>query len=438
MRGKMETVHKARGILRAAQSSEFLRHNAIFFAGSMAIGALNYLYYPILGRMLAPAAFGEVQTIVTLFLQLAVFLGVIGNLTVNIVANHPGEKAAQRTMMELERLALIVSVICLAVTAIIAPQLRNFFQFKDTLPFIVLAVAMVISVPATFRSAYLRGSKAFGAASVAGLISAAAKLLLSVLFVKLGWGVSGAIFGLVIAQALSYLYAAMQAQRSGYKTPSGASWFTLPNIKLIQPELKYAGLVLVCSLTTTMLYSVDVIAVKHYFDAHTAGLYAGLATVARIMFFLTGSIAQVLLPSVKLKQPSSANRAVLAKSAVLTSMVGGGVLLMFWIMPSRVVNLLMGEGYEPYAHLLPRLSLVIFTVSLLNLVMLYFMALRRYAIGFLGILGITVTCGLVGMYHDSPQAIIDSMLYGVTGLGVSIMVWLLLTRRPAKTEGGGT
>ena len=80
-----------RTIVRPLSTSAFLRHNAIFFVGAVAVGALNYLYYPILGRMLNIESFGEVQTLVSLFVQLQIFLTVMSQVTVNVVANYEDE-----------------------------------------------------------------------------------------------------------------------------------------------------------------------------------------------------------------------------------------------------------------------------------------------------------------------------------------------------------
>lgn len=416
--------------------SEFLRHNAIFFVGSVAIGFLNYLYYPVLGRLLSPAPFGEVQTLVSLFLQLAIFLGVLGNLTVNIVANYGDQPQGRRAMLELEKLALLISLLGLAVTVLIAPFLQRFFNFESSIPFIILAVAIVVSVPSTFRSAYLRGKKYFGLTSLAGLVAAAAKLLFSAVLIFVGLGTVGAMVGLVLAQLASFAYAALKARQVGFDQSLLRGLLRAPDIKFIVPELKYAGLVLVCSLTVTVLYSIDIIAVKHYFDAHDAGLYAAIATVARIIFFLTTSIAQVLLPSVKMSNHPKQNLAVLGKSLYLTIFVGGVALAVFFVAPRLVTGLLMGQEYTQYSYLLPRLSLVIFIVSILNLLMLYFMALRHYAIGFVAIIGLAVTCGLVVMHHDSLQAIVDSMLVGTTILAVLLALWILVNEKKVKVGTG--
>lgn len=417
-------------ILKRLRGSDFVRHNTIVFVGSIAISAINYLYYPALGRLLQPAAFGEVQTIISLFLQVAIFLNVLALLTVNIVANYDSQQTeqakrrkAQATIFELERVALIVGTGGLLLTAVLSGLLQDFFRFESALPFILLALALVVSIPGAFRMAYLRGKLLFGANSWAGLIGSAAKLAFSVLFVLAGWGVTGAIAGLVLAQLAAFLYSGRKAKQAGFGPSLRGSFWQLPDLKLIVPELKYAGLVLATSLSITALYSIDIIAVKHYFDAQTAGLYAGIATVARIIFFATGSIPQVLLPMVKLNNPPRQNQRTLLYSALLLLGIGGVVLALFWLLPELVIRLLMGANYTEYASLLPHLGLVLFVVSVLNLIMQYFLALRRYAVGIIAIIGLVVTCGLVVASHSSPQAIVDSMLYGsLISLGL-LIVW---------------
>src|SRR5262249_32510346 len=78
-----------RRLARRALASPFLRHNAVYFAGSLLVAFLNYLYYPVLGRLLQPADFGEVQAVISLFLQAGVFLQVLGTVTVGVFKKYP-------------------------------------------------------------------------------------------------------------------------------------------------------------------------------------------------------------------------------------------------------------------------------------------------------------------------------------------------------------
>jgi O-antigen/teichoic acid export membrane protein len=410
-------------LMAAIRSSHFLRHNAIFFVGALVMGFLNYLYYPVLGRMLPPSSFGEVQTLFSLFAQINIFLSVLGLLTVNIVANYKDDRTRDRIILELEKLAVLISGVLLVVTGVAAPLLQHFFHFDSSLPFIALALAVAVTVPLTFRNAFLRGKRYFGLVSLAGILAAGGDLVLSILFVLFGWSTTGAIIGLVAAQFLAFLYAAWNAKRYGF-SEAFKNVFKKPDIRFVLPELKYAMLVLVGSLTITGLYSIDAVAIKHFFDAHTAGLYAGISTIARIIFFLTASIAQVLMPSIKISQSTKENQQTLLKSFTLLAIIGGGTLVMFTILPDFIIRTLMGATYLPYVDLLPRLSLALFIISLLNLFIMYHMALRRYMIMPITIAGVVVTCVLLGLSHGTLQAVINSLLYGSTATLLFMGVWL--------------
>jgi O-antigen/teichoic acid export membrane protein len=394
------------------RSSTFLRHNLIFFIGSVTVGVLNYLYYPIMGRMLTPAAFGEVQALISLFLQITIFLMVLGLVTINIVANYPSREQRDAVVLEFEHLALVASIVLLVLTALFQQQLKHFLQFDATWPFILLMLALVASVPFTFRGAFLRGRQKFGLASLINIIGAGGKILWSVLFVALGAGTSGAIGGLVAAQVVACIFAAGWAKRHGLRKPDGQRLLRLPNMQLLKPELAYGLLVLAGSLVVTMQYSIDIVIVKHYFDPHTAGLYAGMASVARIIFFLTASVALVLMPMVKLTAEPGANRRLLIKSLMLLAAAGGPVLVLFVLAPTQVVTALMGKEYADVAPLLPQLSVAIFTVSVLNLVVSYHLALRRYAVAPIIIIGAVVTYVLLLTRHNTLRAIVTDLLMG--------------------------
>jgi O-antigen/teichoic acid export membrane protein len=424
------------GLLRRAKTSEFLRHNAIYFVGSLTIGALNYLYYPVVGRLLQPSAFGEVQTLVSLFLQIGIFMTVLGLLTINIIANNQDEGRRNRIIAELEKLSFLIGLAFLLVIILARAWLQQYFQFQSAWPFIVLALAIVVTIPYAFRSGYLVGKKLFGLNAWAGISGAGSKLALSFMLVAVGLGTTGALAGILGAQVLLFGVTAYFALRHGFHESFQLS-IRMPDMQLIRPELRYALLVFGGSLAITVMYSIDIVVVKHYFDAHTAGLYAGVATAARILFFLTASVAQVLMPSITLKQQPAKNRQILRKSFCLVTLIGGATLAIFYIAPEFIVNLLMGNAYSAYASLLPRLSVAIFVISLLNLLMAYGLALRRYALGLVAILGVALTYGLMLVHHQSLEAVVNSLLYGSLAISVAFALWLVRTEtKSSLTERG--
>ena len=396
----------------------------IYLVGSIAVGVLNYLYYPVLGRLLSPTAFGEVQTLVTLFLQISIFLSVLGLVTVNIVANYKDENMRNALVLEFEKLGFAVSVALLFVTVIFQSVLKHFLHFSSSLPFIILMVSIVTTVPFTFRGAFIRGKQKFGVSAISNLVVAGAKLLFSVLLVIIGLGTAGAIGGLVLAQIVACGYVAWWALRLGLKRDPSLKHRALPDMKILLPELRYGALVLVGSLVITLQYSIDILVVKHYFDARTAGLYAGVASVARIIFFLTGSIALVLMPSVRMDHPEEHNRKLLYKSLLLFAILTVPTLLFFIGFPKFVVGILMGSSYESMAHLLPELGLAICVVAALNLFVSYYLALRRYGIAVVVVAGGLTTLGLMVRHHQSPGAVVQSLLVGSLAMVGLLVLWV--------------
>jgi len=412
-------------IVRQLRSSSLVRHNLIFFIGSLATGALNYLYYPVLGRFMPPSAFGEVQVLVSLFLQLTIFLTVLSMITVNIVANYRDEDTRNKVIYEIEKLTFIIGVVLLLIVALISPALKTFFQFDSALPFTALALAFVAGIPLTSRTAYLRGKQAFAKTAVANCIAAGGKIFGSLALVVVGFGTLGAIFGIVGAQLFAAAWAAHTARRLGLTKTVGA-WKKLPRLRVIRPELKYAGLVLVTSLVITLHYSIDIIAIKHYFDAHTAGVYAGIATVGRILFFLTASITQVMLPAVRLAHPPAQNRRVLVHSLALLLLVSVPVMLLFFLLPHETVEMLMGKNYNTMASLLPDLSLAMVIIAGLNLFINYYVALRRYDMLVFAIIDAVVVSMWVLVHHQTPAAVVESLLASSATMTGLLGVWAIL------------
>lgn len=418
--------------LQKLRENQFLRHNAVFFFGSVAVGGLNYLYYPVLGRLLEPATFGEVQTIISLFLQLTIFLTVLSLVIVNIVINTRDAGQRDRLVAEFEKLSLFVAGIALLASLVLGPQLQRFFQFESAWPFALLALSIVVSVPFMLRGAVLRGQRRFGTVSIGNLIGAGAKIIFSAAFVALGLGTAGAIGGLVVAQLIACGFIAWQAYKLGFGK-SNERRFRLPDLRLLLPELRYGAIVFIASLAIILQYSIDIIVIKHYFDAHTAGLYAGVAAVARIIFFLTASFAQVLISSVSMDAVhAKQNHALLVRSLILLAALGLPALLVMIIVPGAVMGILMGNQYRELASLLPNLGIAIFIVSVINLLASYFLALRRFGVAAAALLGLISTYVLILWRHQTPQEVVDNLLIGSLAMLGFLAVWVLAY----KAKGG--
>ena len=409
-----------KGKLKSIRNDKFLKNNFIFFCGSLVVAVFNYLYHPVLGRMMSVEEFGEVQTLISLFTQLAIIVGIFGMIVINIVSNQKEKEDSKETILMLYKFALIITITLGGLIIICSPFLKSFFHFNSFYPFISLAVILMLGFLITFRTAVLQGTHNFKALSVGQIISSSGRLIFAVVLVYVGFSSFGAISAIIIAQAITLLYIAPKVK----KIFNFGGWNIKIDWRKIKRELKFGSLILSVSLCVTFLYTADVMIVKHYFPAETAGLYSGVAIIARIIFFVTGSIVGVLLPSVKLKDENGNNSKILSKSLLLFLGIGGTTLIFFSLFPEFVINMLIGDRYLVYAHLLPRLSLLLFLTSVINLLFYYLLALRIYSIAPVAILGIFATILASFFRHDTLVHVINNFLFGaIIILGLLIMLF---------------
>ncbi len=413
--------------INEARGSAFFRQNAIFFIGSMAVAFLNYLYYPILGRLLSNVSFGELQVIVSSFMQLTIILNVLSLVSINIYVNERNKKVALATVAELEKISFWIGLVLLAGIAVAAEPLKQALQFESALPFIAIVVAFILTVPLTFRNAYLKAQKDFNAASLVGLLGSTAKLLVSVALVYIALKTLGAVLGIVLSQLVALTYANYRAHKSGYHKNDTAFIKRKPNLKILKPQIPYAMFVLVVSLLTTLQITVDVTLVKYYFTPEEAGSYAAIATVARIIFFLAGSIIAVMLSSIGSSKTSKENTSMLIRSFGLVTLISGSATLVFCFMPTFVIHLLLGTRYDDLSYLLPMLSIAIFTGSLVSLFSTYFIALRKYYSMIFIASGSILTFLIIVMTTKTIGHIVLGLLIGsvTTLLGLVVYAWLV-------------
>lgn len=397
---------QGKSFLSAIHKDSFLRNNAILFIGSLVTAVLNYAYHPILSRLMEVEAFGEVQAVLSIIAQIGVITGVFALVATNLVANKDSDASRLKTNEQLQSLAMVVSLLIAVGIVLAAPLLQSTLHFVSIWPFVALAAAVLTTAPIAFYTAWFRGIHDFISVALLGNLQAAGKLLFAVLFVFFGWGAFGAVFAFFCTGVVVIAYGAWKAR--------GKVRLALREFPRITPALKnefrYGVLVLFGTGFVTLLSTSDVVIVKALFSPEEAGLYSGIATIARIIFFLTGSISMVLLPSVKLSAGHATNTRLLLKSLLFLLLLGGSALGFFTLFPEFTVRLLIGERYATLSPLLPHLGLLLFLVSAVNLLVMYMLALRRFFLIPLALAGMILLAVLIFLFHASLTQVINDFL----------------------------
>ncbi len=404
-----------------SKNDVFLKNNLLFFAGSMLVAFFNYLFYPVLSRFINLADFGEVQVLISLSAQLAIFLGGLSLVTVTMVANWEDKEECSIIISLIQKLMLLLSFFLFIFVIVFSQTWKSFFNFSSYLPFISLAFLLPLGVVFTIRTSVLQGKNDFKSLAVANLIVAIGRLFLAIILVYIGWRTLGAITGIVLAQIIGLGYVVLKTRKYLLHYSSWRETY-LKHKANIKSGLKYIFFVFLGLGLMTFLYSGDVLIVKHYFTPDEAGLYSGISIIAKIIFFATASFTAVLLPNLKLKNTLAENKKLLFRSLVLVGLVGLVAVILFLLLPKFVISVLIGSRYLPAAYLLSRLSILMLIVSFINVFLFYFLALRKYFFVVILALGIGVMLLFSYLFHSGLETIVNNILVAailvLLGLGI--------------------
>lgn len=385
----------------------YLRKSALYFSGSMLVAFLNYLFHPVLAARLSLADFGDVQALFSLITQLSTVLGAFTLAAVHASVNCEEKGECTAVIALLQKSAFVMLGISFLGLVLFASSLTKALQFTSVTPFFAVAMLLVATSFYTIRVGYLQGQGRFVSVSFANVLVAGGRLTFAVLLVALGFRTFGAIAGVVLAQIIALCFVFFQTRKGlGSSTETKV---TLPWPR-IWKELRYVLLVGLTMAYVTILYTVDVLIVKRYFAPDIAGMYSGIATIAKITFFTTAPLITVLISSIRLHGDRAARTKAFLKGIGLVGLVGGGVLLLFILVPGFFTGLLMGPRYAAYASLLPWLGGTFFLVSLTNAAVSLGLALRLKRLLFVAAFGTLGLALLTLGRHASLDQIIQNGL----------------------------
>lgn len=413
----------------------FFKNFLIYFSGSMVVSVINYAFYPIIGRLLSVQEFGEMQILIALVTQAGLMLAALATVITHVTASAQSDKQARETIIKLRSVVLILIVPLLVFGLLTIPFLQSYLHYDATLPFVVLFASVFVSVIATFNNATLQGQKRFKHVSYMGMLQAGSKLVIAVALIYLGLGVLGGMLGVLFAGIVGYIYTIQHVGKWSVIKFKSLTEYKAVFMALL-PELRYGALSLVVLTSMAILFTIDVLAVKHYFDAYTAGLYAGISTIAKIAYFVLTPMSTVLLPSVASEKGS---RTYIVKTAaiVLLTMSAIGLTIVYFT-HELITSILFGERFASMSHLLPSITLAMVLLAILYNMVMYGLALRAKVLGYALPLGAITVIILNTLRHATLQAIVYNLIAGtVVVMGILAVVYLqgvLQTRHIANKQ----
>ncbi|MEP0214178.1 MAG: sugar isomerase, partial [Cellulophaga sp.] len=263
----------------------------IFMTSVLVVNGGNYLYNLILGRMLGPAAFADAALLITLLLVLS-FVGMTFQLVTtkfNIIFSGNQWSAFENYM---KKYAVIFGVTIGALLFLFAENLQQLFNTESSTMFRVFAIGIPLYFIMSIKRGKFQGKQDYTNLSVTYQSDMWSKLLITLVLLLLV--PMNPAFLVAVGIVISFVFGLMPVKFK--KISFAASKVLTPANK--KKVTTFILLTAVYELTQIIINNSDVLLVKHYFNSLVAGLYASLALIGRVVYFVAWMFVMLLLPAV--------------------------------------------------------------------------------------------------------------------------------------------
>jgi O-antigen/teichoic acid export membrane protein len=166
--------------------------------------------------------------------------------------------------------------------------------------------------------------------------------------------------------------------------------------------------------------------VKHYFDNEQAGLYASLALIGRVVYFVAWMFVILLLPKVvQLKKEGKQTKTLLLKYVGYIVILSTGIVLFTFLFPTFVVQIMFGQEYVTIAPLLWKYAFATSIFAIANIFAYYFLSLDQYIpVIISGLLG-TTQIALIIFFHNSLDQVVHMQILAMVLLLMFQLIYFM-------------
>ncbi|WP_375239172.1 oligosaccharide flippase family protein [Aurantibacter sp.] len=364
----------------------------------------NYLYNLILGRILGPEQFADAAVLITLLLVLSFFA-----MTFQLVTAKFSVELERNIFVSfvsrVYKYSFFVGLFFGALVIVYSKYLQLLFNTSSSIMFVVFGVGIPLYFLMSVNRGVYQGTNQLKQLSITYQLEMLSRLLVTLSLIYFFNIKSPIVIALGIL--LSFCFGMLPFKVNIIRFKNNLK---LDN-SLVKSMRSFFVITAFYELTQIIINNSDILLVKHYFDSYEAGLYASLALIGRIVYFIAWMFVMLLLPTVvQLKKEGKDASKVLFKYVGYITIIASAIVCITFLFPKTAILILFGEDYLSIASLLWKyaLSTGIFAIS--NIFAYYFLSLDKYIpvvlSGFFGLLQVI----LIVFYHNTLEQVVSVQL----------------------------
>jgi len=403
----------------------FLRHElvsgSIFIFGGALIGNfLAFILNLFLARNLSYADYAIYASLASVIALVAIPAGSMSTVIVKFATNFFVKKENDKLKtfyLLFLKFVLVLSLVIILSFIILSSPLTSYLHI-DNLWYVIISGLVISSYYLNaLNTAFLQSLLKFKFIAFIDIVGSILKLTVGAVLVILGYRVFGGLGALFFMAFGMYLVAYLPLVKIFKEKTDG-------KISLNYKEIFfYAIPASAAILFLTSFISTDVILVKHFFNPHVAGYYAGLSLMGKTIYYFTAPIPLVMFPLLVKRHAKGVEfKNLFYLALALVTIPSLAIAAFYFLFPVFTINLFLG-GRE-YLYVIPYLGifgLYLTVFSLVNVCVNFFLSLNKTNVSIFVISAAALQVILIYIFHANFYQVIYSSVFALIALLLALL-----------------
>jgi O-antigen/teichoic acid export membrane protein len=374
--------------------SLLLGGSLVMLISMLLVNGFNFAYNVFMARVLGPSEFGHINAAITILMIVSSVSLSFQLVCAKFVARNEVLGAKSAIVKSLLGKAWIAS---LAIAVILFAAQKPFAAFLN-LPnhwiLGLLALGVAVYAPLGVKRGAMQGLCFFPRLGGNFVVEAFTRFAVGVGLVIAGYGVLGAVGAISAAVVMAYFLPPMPRELRVDAVPGEPASFA----EALQAIVFFIGQVII--------NNIDILLVKHFFPAEPAGIYAAVAQIGRLLYFVCWfGIVNAMFPVAASRKEQKKSEA-LGLPLLLVFAISCTFVLVAALFPHFIMNLIFGSRFINIGSLLALYVIATGLYSLSVVLIAFEMSQRIANTGWLQLLISGALVLVIGFFHQDLHEVI--------------------------------
>jgi O-antigen/teichoic acid export membrane protein len=312
----------------------------------------NYLYTLLSVRYLSPLEYSDLALIVSFFSLMGVFAATLSNTALSLLSRRKGSEDYTETKKQILHSSTVFFYLIFIFSLLVLTPIIHFVFDVESIPeIIIILTAGLFSVGNALLSIHFQLHKKFFINGSFGVTSALLKLVLSFVFLYLGYKIFGVALALFFSTLFAFIAFYPHKVIGTYKEIlSFKKEYLETTTKFVKDNKKFLFKTFISSLLLTLCLIIDTLSAKKLLSPELAAQYIGMSTLAKLFFYSVVALGAVIFPYLLSHEETISKKKLFNYFMLFISASGILALIVSKLFAVQLITLVLGGAYTAEAQ----------------------------------------------------------------------------------------